>query len=277
MLLLRNSSRQNGEDENQVDSLFRTMVEKLPLLSMPEYGILLLAAVARLKESVRSFFYHVVLSLHRCPKCNGQLLMVGNSVSRCTACGNVCDPTIEFQRCVDCGGRLVKKTYHYHCKTCHSIAKSEFLFDEKVFDKAYFCQMMRESRERKRRKKAQVQAFLRVARSDVLAHEDCPDLGQIEGLNEALDSMVNSPIPKELLLSMAKSPEFDLTKYKEHIVGCLQEAYEILFDDIQPLIDNTRKDRAFRFVTLIFMNHWGDVELIQYGDKVVVEKVEAHS
>lgn len=92
----------------------------------------------------------------------------------------------------------------------------------------------------------------------------------------SLDAMVSSAIPKELLESIAKSKEFELTSYKEHIQQCLQDAYEIFFDDIRPLIDNTRKDSAFRFVTLIFMNHWGEVGLIQYGDKLVVEKVEAH-
>lgn len=202
--------------------------------------------------------------------------MVGNSLSRCSECSNVIDPTIEFQSCEDCGGRLVKKTYHYHCEACHTVAKPHFLFDEKVFDKAYFCQMMKQSKERKRQIKAQIQAFLREARSEVLVPEDCPDLGKIDGLNEALDNMVNSPIPKELLLSVAKSRDFDLKRYKEHILTCLQEAYEILFDDIALLIQHRRKDRAFRFITLIFMNHWGEVELIQYGNKLVVEKVETH-
>ena len=98
----------------------------------------------------------------------------------------------------------------------------------------------------------------------------------IDGLEDALDAMVNSPVPKELLSVMAKSKDFELSRYKTHILKCLKKTYEILFDDISPLIDDRKRDKIFRFITLIFMNHWGEVELIQYGDKLVVEKIEAH-
>jgi hypothetical protein len=137
--------------------------------------------------------------------------------------------------------------------------------------------MMKESRERKRQKRAEITELLKESRSDLLIHEDCLNLGEIAGLTEALDAMVFYPIPKEFLISMAKSEDFKLEHYKSHILQSLRETYEILFDDISPLIDNTRKDRVFRFITLIFMSQWGDVELIQCGDKVMVEKIEAHS
>ncbi len=52
---------------------------------------------------------------------------------------------------------------------------------------------------------------------------------------------------------------------------------EILFEKIRHLIDNQKRDRAFRFVALIFMNHFREVDLIQYGDKLMVEKIETDS
>lgn len=251
--------------------------EKLPSLSMPEYGAFLLSAVSNFKDSVRTFFYQVMMSQYSCPRCNGDLVMREGGLSSCSKCGNRIDPTVEFQRCDQCGGRLIKKTYHYHCKACKNMAKSRFLFNEKVFDSTYFCRMMKQSRECKRQIKAQIQTILGETRSEPLIHKDCPNLEEIEGLNEALDNMVSSPIPKDLLLSMAKSKDFSLKRYKEHILKCLEEVYEILFDKIRPLIENEKRDRAFRFVALIFMNHFREVELIQYGDKLMVEKIETDS
>lgn len=254
-----------------------TVAKNIPELTMPEYGFFLLDAVERVKKAVRHFYYLVMLIQFDCPKCNGDLTMIGNSLSRCSKCGIQIDPTVEFQKCNQCGEKLIKRTFHYHCVACRSVAQSRFLFDERVFDKNYFCQMMRESRERKKQKHSEIQALLKESRSDPIIHEYYPNLDEITGLTEAIDAMVCSPIPKELLISVPRDQRFDLEQYKTHILSVLYETCEVLFDDICPLIDNSRKDRIFRFITLVFMNHWGDIELSQYGEKLLVEKVETHS
>ena len=121
------------------------MMKNLPDLSMPEYGRFLLDIVEDIKGEVKKFFYQVMLSPFNCPKCKGYLEMAGTGISRCIQCGNEIDPTVEFQACTLCGGKLIKRTYHYHCSECGTVAASRFLFDERIFDKTpvYFCNLLK--------------------------------------------------------------------------------------------------------------------------------------
>ena len=48
----------------------------------------------------------------------------------------------------------------------------------------------------------------------------------------------------------------------------------MLFSDIAPLISDSRKDRTWRFVTLIFMQQDHEISLSQYGLDILVEWVE---
>ena len=135
-----------------------------------------LGRVENFKEKVRSFSFEVVLSAHQCPKCGGQLRMIGQSECSCS-CGNIFDPTLAFQHSLCCGAGLVRKTLHYACSKCSKTAPSRFIFDEKLFDAPYFREMMRESRDRARRKREEIRRLLAESRSSALQLMEEPSLG----------------------------------------------------------------------------------------------------
>jgi hypothetical protein len=60
--------------------------------------------------------------------------------------------------------------------------------------------------------------------------------------------------------------------YRNHILSVLGVGSR-LFSDIAPLIDDFRRDKIWRFVTLIFMAQDQEVELTQYGKDILVGKV----
>jgi hypothetical protein len=47
----------------------------------------------------------------------------------------------------------------------------------------------------------------------------------------------------------------------------------MLFSDIAPLSEDWRKDKIWRFVTLIFMRQDSEVSLTQYGADILVERI----
>ena len=199
--------------------------------------------------------------------------MVDDSKCFCINCKYEFDPTLIPQKCPECSGDLVKKTYHYFCKSCNIQVYSRFCFEEKAFNKEYFTEMMRKSRERKHIQTQVFQKQLVSSRSDVYYPEEMVKLDKIDGLTETLNSFINSPIPESLIRFYLKSEEFDMEKYKSHILSSF-EGYEMFFDEIPVLTENLRKDKIFRFITLIFMAHNKEVILNQYNNRILVEKVE---
>jgi len=232
--------------------------------------------IHKFKENVRAYFYSVVLTDHKCPRCSDDLEMLRDSWCRCISCGEEFDPTIRFQRCPDCGGRVSKKIYHYFCLNCGRQLRSNYCFDERVFNKEYFTKKMQESRKKKRERKERIKKMLLESRSKEYAL-DCPiSLTTIPGLEETLDRMVGCPFPKELLLKFINNPEFDMTVYRKHIMANLTPT-ETLFEVIPPLnTSDARKDRIWRFITLIFMAHEREVNLCQSNNILVVERNEAY-
>ena len=145
--------------------------------------------MADFKERVRTFYFEVILSPHQCPECGGRLKMTGQSLCSCS-CGKTFDPTLEFQRSACCGTRLVRRTYHYACSRCHEVVPSSFLFDERVFDKEYFREMMREHRRRAREEREKMKKFLAESRSGTLLLTEEPRLESLDGLCEDLDAFI---------------------------------------------------------------------------------------
>jgi hypothetical protein len=178
-----------------------------------------------------------------------------------------------FQTCPACGSALTKKVFHYWCPVCRDTVKSRFCFDAKVFDKAYFCEMMRESRQRKQEKREAIRKLLKDSRSPDYVMDAEPAISEIPGLETDLDSFVGSVLPKELIAQFVGRPEFDIARYRHHILqivsGCI-----VHFDGIMPLISDRRLDRIFRFITLIFLDHEGLVSLTQTGGKITVSENE---
>ena len=194
--------------------------------------------------------------------------MVGPSQCGCS-CGNVFDPTLAFQKSSCCDARLVRKTFHYACSRCHQTVPSRFLFDERLFDRDYFRAMMRESRDRDRRKREEINSLLAGSRSGPLSFMEEPCLEAIPGLTEALNGFIKSEMAGGY--KFAPKSRFRMDDYRNHILSVLGLGSR-LFSDIAPMIDDSRRDRIWRFVTLTFMAQDRVVELTQYGTDIFVER-----
>ncbi len=236
-----------------------------------------LSRVNNFKEKARSFYFEVILSQYRCPSCSGKLRMVGQGKCICS-CGNSFDPTLAFQKSACCGAPLIKKTFHYACSHCHETVPSRFLFDERVFDREYFKEMMRESRRKAKEKRKEIKRILAESRSLDLHLMEEPDLDSIPGLMQDLNDFINEGASGLVFSSFETRSSFSIDDYRNHILSLL--GWDSLsFSDIEPLIEERRQDRIWRFITLVFMQHDGEVDLTQDGYDLLVRKIynEAHS
>ena len=169
--------------------------------------------VELLVEHTRTFCYQVMLSAHGCPKCDGSLEMIGESRCRCRECQHEFDPTVQFQRCPACDGRLRLRICRYLCRDCGADVPSRFVFDGLVFDRAYFRRKMAESRARRRQERAERQQQVAESRSSPAVPSPM-DLGSVPGLLEALNSLTSVP---ELAAWAPLVPGFDLERYEAHL------------------------------------------------------------
>jgi len=219
----------------------------------------------------RKFFYSVMLLGHRCPKCNGQLIMASEGKCRCVSCKKEFDPTVAFQRCSECGGVPVLRVRRYQCKNCGSDIQSKFLFDSLVFDHDYFRHKMIESRKRKAEQRERVKQMLAESRS-----ADLPlgavDLTGIPGLLDALNGLTAG---LDVAFAATSRDEFDLKRYEGHIQAHIQDS-PISLLDIPPLSNDPRKDLIWRFIAVIFLAHAGIVNIWQDGHNIMVMKHETN-
>jgi hypothetical protein len=223
-------------------------------------------------EKAKKFFYSVMLLGHRCPRCNGSLIMMPESRCRCTSCGNQFDPTIEFQRCSACGGVPVLKIRRYKCKKCHSEIRSNFLFDGSIFNAEYFRQKVAESRERKKQQKERIKQILAECRSNDL-QLGVADLTSIPGLLDALNSLTAG---KDSTYAIESRDEFDLKRYEEHLKTHIQD-FPLTLGEIPPLSrKSARKDLIWRFIAAIFLDHAAVVDVWQDGQDIMVIKHEVN-
>jgi len=227
------------------------------------------AAVGRYAQRVRGFFYQVMLSGHFCSKCQGAIEMLEEGRARCTVCHSTLDPTLAFQRCSDCGGPPRLRIRRYVCRDCSQDIRSQFLFDGLVFDAEYFRQKMAEHRERRKQLRERVSAMLADTRSGAIAVEPIEG-GEDAGLFAALGAMTldafSAAIPQ-------LRDGFDLARYQTHIQAHLQ-TIPINLNQIPPLSENTRLDRVWRFVAVIFLTHAGLIDVRQEGDMILVMQRE---
>ena len=252
------------------NSLYEMVQEKLannPLISEIQ---LILKQVSKFKERARSFYFEVILSVHNCPKCTGRLQMVGQAKCTCS-CGNTFDPTLAFQKSICCSAKLIRKTFHYVCSCCNKTVPSRFLFDEKVFDKAYFREMMQESRKKAKQKREEIRKLLSESRSGVLPLLQEPNLDLIPGLLHDLNDFIQQSDEMGQHIFDTEN-DFNMDDYRNHIISVLTWNSK-LFSDITPLIKNYRRDRIRRFITLIFMEHDREIELTQDQSDIWVQKV----
>ena len=224
------------------------------------------------KERARAYYFEVVLSPYSCPACGGPLRMTGRSECSCSR-GHTLDPTVAFQRSHCCGAKLVRKTFHYACSGCQKTVPSRFLFNEKMFDKAYFREMMRESRARAEKKREEIRRLLAESRSGTLSLTEEPRLESIPGLVQALDEFIQTESGEACTVSFDTEDCFRMDDYREHLLSTLGWS-GIRFSDIPPLIENDHQDRVRRFITLVYMQHNPpEVELTQYASDLLVQRV----
>ena len=227
------------------------------------------AAVKKFVTKAKRFYYLVMLFGCRCPKCNGSLTMADEGRCRCSSCSYEFDPTVEFQRCSNCGGIPVLRMRRYQCRKCGRDVTSTFLFDGIVFDAKYFCRKMAESRHRKKKQRERVRKILAECRSGPLAIE-ATDLDSIPGLVEVLNSLTGG---LEVPMSLELKGKFDLNRYQSHIRSCLEAGPRAL-RQIPPLIANLRMDLIWRFIAIIFLEHARSVTIRQQGKTIWVMKCD---
>jgi len=153
------------------------------------------------------------------------------------------------------------------------VTPSQFLFDEAVFDTAYFADRMRESRRRKQRRAEEIRKILASSRSDTLQITDVPSIDDLPGLSAALDAFVGAGTTISLE-EFTASTEFRMEDYRSRIRSLVERSCT-RFSAIPPVCDDPKKDRARRFTTLVFMDHVQEVSLTQHGNDLLVNKHEA--
>lgn len=229
-------------------------------------------AVSRFGEQARQFYYEVMLSGHSCPNCNGSLEMMGEGQCRCLSCDRQFDPTPAFQRCSACGGTPRLNVRRYSCSQCRADVPSRFLFDGLVFDAEYFRQKMAESRAHKQELRERVRQMLAESRSDVIQPGPV-DLASAPGLLDALNLLVYGPDPT---VHIDLPATFSLSRYQAHVQAHLRP-FTLNLDDLPPLSENTRLDRIWRFIAIIFLAHAGIVDVWQDGPTIVVKQHEINA
>jgi len=190
---------------------------------------------------------------------------------RCKACGHEFDPTVAFQSCGTCGGRLELRVRRYRCTQCGADVASRFLFDGLAFDAEYFRQKMTESRHRRRELRERVREMLAESRSP---HLDAmpADLAAVPGLMDALNGLVAGT---DEAVPWRPGSGFDLKLYQRYVEAYIHD-FPISLSEIPSLSEDSRKDLIWRFVAIIFMAHAGLVDIWQDGLKIMVMKHEAH-
>ena len=102
---------------------------------------------------------------------------------------------------------------------------------------------------------------------------DVPELDSIPGLADALDSLVETAVSLENGGFWDDDP-FVMDAYREVIWhGVCEDA--VLFSQVPALNSDPRRDRARRFMTLVFMEQEREVDLAQYGNDLLVMRHEA--
>jgi hypothetical protein len=228
--------------------------------------------VAKFKRQAREYYFEVVLSPHQCPSCGGRLYMTGQSQCTCSFCGNILDPTLFFQKSSCCGAKLLRKTFHYACSKCHNSVPSRFLFDERVFNKSYFREMMRESRVRAKEKREEIRRLLAESRSGHLPLTEEPDLEAIPGLIQDLNAFIEQKSFDIGEFAFDTGCKFRMDDYRQHILSSLSWN-GIAFSEITPIIEDFHQDRVWRFITLVFMDNDRELALRQYGDDLLIQRI----
>jgi hypothetical protein len=190
----------------------------------------ILEYVQEYRNRVKAFYFDVLLSQYRCPKCSGSIHMVGQSECSCL-CGYRFDPTLAFQMSSCCMKPLTRKTFHYACSGCHKIVPSRFIFDERVFDAEYFREMMQDSRKRALVKKEEVRRLLAESRSGALTLMEEPQFDAIPELFKDLDMFIQNNPCQLSDEAFDLNTGFDMIPYRTQVLSLLSQSF-LRFSDV---------------------------------------------
>jgi hypothetical protein len=109
--------------------------------------------------------------------------------------------------------------------------------------------------------------MLAQSRSDPATYEAC-DLNSVPGLVEALN-WLTCGIDEATLIELKN--RFDLNKYEEHVVKFIG-AEPVNLREIPPIIEDVKRDLIWRFIAVIFLEHFRQVEIVQENDIIWVKK-----
>jgi chromatin segregation and condensation protein Rec8/ScpA/Scc1 (kleisin family) len=146
---------------------------------------------------------------------------------------------------------------------------------EPTFDSDYFAQKMNEARARRKEERMRRIGEMLAQRSDPLVFDEPIRLDAVQGLTEALNGLVNSPVPIEIIHAFLGREDFDLERFQNHILNSLGNTITS-FDDLPPLLDEERKNRVYMFIALVYLFHYRKIILGQEGERLWVRRNEAY-
>lgn len=227
----------------------------------------LLRQVSAYRNRARDYFYNVLYTAYSCPKCSGRLSAVGPGESQCTRCGVRFDSTLKFQRSPCCQARLVRRRCHYGCQDCGALVRSRFLFDERVFDAAYFRERVAASRARRKQYENAMRRQLAEAHTAPLVFTSFHGVEAVQDLSADLDAL----LAQTPTCPPVRVPEDDfcLETYRDLVRSRVRDCV-VHFDAIPSLCKDAKTDRARRFTALISMEHDREIALDCSGGSIVV-------
>jgi hypothetical protein len=98
-------------------------------------------------------------------------------------------------------------------------------------------------------------------------------LESVPGLLADLDHFVGADGDESNDAALDTNSVFSMDDYRGHILSAL-DCGSKFFSKINNLGKDHREDKVYRFVTLIFMQNDQEVELTQYDNDLLIEKLE---
>ena len=89
---------------------------------------------------------------------------------------------------------------------------------------------------------------------------------------EDLDTFIRTEMPGLGALLPKNEQRFDMDQYRRHIRSVLGWS-DLRFSTVTSLLEDTRQDRVWRFVTLVFMQHDGEVDMVQEANDLFIRRL----
>ncbi len=124
--------------------------------------------------------------------------------------------------------------------------------------------MMAAHRQRQKERREEAAHRLAASRSGELVYAEAPDLESLPGLLADQDNFIGQLGTSQDTWDDDPAQAFDLRRYRAHLIAQVGWSRRS-FSSFSTLTDAGRRDRAWRFVTLVFMEQDREVALAQNG------------